>query len=161
MRLTRIGLSVALLVLWGGCGEEEPALEPTYENVADVMQRSCTFSVCHGAPDGAAGLDFDSTMDITTVLNGVASCQYDRMPRVDPGNPDNSWLMIKIEGPYDDMAQIQFTPAADWTSTATDPECESFGTLMPSTTMPTPLPMAEVEMIREWIRLGAPGPSGG
>ena len=44
---------------------------------------------------------------------------------------------------------------------ATDPDCENFGHIMPLNAMPTPLPMREVELFREWIRIGAPGPSGG
>jgi len=128
-----------------------------------VIERSCTFSnVCHGDPAGKADLNFMAAAgDITTVLNDVPACQYDLMPRVDPGNPDNSWLMVKLDWMHDAEGVLQFTPADDWMSSATDPDCESFGRIMPLNAMPTPLPTSEVELFREWIRIGAPGPSGG
>jgi hypothetical protein len=157
-----LGSLTALLLATAACGEEEPPIEPTYENVVEVIDLSCTFMTsCHGGSRGKAGLIFAGADDKTTVLNGVTSCQYDRMPRVDPGDPDNSWLMVKIDGMYDDDGMIQFTPESGWTSTATDPDCQDFGTLMPNNATPVPLPMRQVELFREWIRLGAPGPSGG
>jgi hypothetical protein len=152
----------AAIIAITGCGGDEPPIEPTYENVAAVVTRSCTFSgVCHGDPRGSADLNYASTTDITTVLNSVPSCQYDLMPRVDPGNPENSWIMVKLDGMHDEMGEIQFTPADGFMPPETNPDCDTFGGLMPSNAMPTPLPMREVELFRSWIRAGAPGPSGG
>jgi hypothetical protein len=162
MRLRNfVPLTVALSALVGCGGDEEPPIEPTYANVEMVVQRSCALSsVCH-ADRGSADLTFEGLSDITMPLNGVASCQYPPMPRVDPGNPDNSWLMIKLDGMYDGEGNIQFTPEPGFTPPTGDPNCETFGTIMPSNATPVPLPMREVTMFREWIRAGAPGPSGG
>ncbi len=156
--------SIAILVAASfGCGDDPGPvpLEPTYDNVEAVLTRSCTFSIaCHGGPgSGQANLNFTATEDMTTVLSGVSACQYDRMPRVDPEHPESSWLMVKIDGTHDEMGTIQFTPDADWPPPAGS-DCEDFGVLMPlGIGAPSPLAMDEVDMIREWIRLGAPGPS--
>lgn len=163
MRAAAVCSTLALLAASAGCGDEEPppAPAPTYEDVDVVLTRSCTFSnACHGGTgSGKANLNFMTAADKTTVLNGIAACQYDLMPRVDPGDPENSWLMVKIDGTYDEMGDITFTPEAGWAPPPSS-ECEGFGTLMPqSLSMPTALPMDEVEMIREWIRIGAPGPT--
>ncbi len=164
MRLRNLAFFGLVSWLALGCGgdEEPPPLEPTYENVEMVVRRSCSLSsVCH-ADRGKAGLTFEGVTDITEPLNGVASCQYPPMPRVDPGDPENSWIIVKLDGMYDDAeGDIEFTPEPGFTPPTGDPDCETFGTVMPSNATPTPLPMREVTMFREWIRMGAPGPSGG
>lgn len=174
-------LVLAAFALWG-CGEPmepEPPLEPTYANVHAVVERTCTFSTCHGGPGrGESRLNFQRLLDegkpLTEALIGVPSCQYDVMPLVDPGNPDNSWLMIKLDGPHDDAGNLTFTPDPGWVH-GLEPngagelprsECPytvdgaiSFGLLMPRNLVePLPLEEREVEMIRAWIAAGAPGP---
>ncbi len=163
MRLRNSAFLWLLVPLFAlGCGADaEPPIEPTYDNVQMVMQRSCSLSsACH-ASRGRAGLTYEGLMDFTEPLVGVPSCQYPPMPRVDPGNPDNSWLMIKIDGMYDADGNIEFTPEAGFTPPTGDPDCETFGTVMPQNATPIPLPMREVTMFRDWIAAGAPGPSGG
>jgi hypothetical protein len=98
----------------------------------------------------------------------VSSCEYDRMKRVDPGNPQKSWVMIKLAGPvrFRQYANfIDFKPDPDWKPSV--PECSSqfddgspwFGTPMPppDTTM---ISNPQIELIRSWIEAGAPGPDG-
>ena len=87
------------------------------------------------------------------------------MQRVEPGKPEQSWIMIKLAGPvrfrqYEDF--IDFKPASDWKPTTA--ECSGsfddgapwFGTPMPppDTTMIT---AAQIDTIRAWIEAGAPG----
>jgi hypothetical protein len=180
-------LSVCLGTLSGCAGDDSPpGPEPTYENVEAVIRLSCAFSSsCHGGPgNGQSMLNFGRHLEagepFTLALMDGASprmaCQYDLMPLVDPGNPDNSWLVMKIDGMHT-AGQVDFTPDASW-----DPGIEpdamgrypasicpftedgaiTFGRTMPwSIGMPTPLPAEEIALIRAWIEAGAPGPAGG
>ena len=94
----------------------------------------------------------------------VPSCEYDRMPRVSPFQPDASWLMVKLAGPerFVQYANfIDFKPDPDWTPTK--PECTDhlpdgshwFGTRMPPPDTAQPLTTEEVELVRKWIETGA------
>jgi hypothetical protein len=158
MRLFLLGA-----LLFASCGPEPP-LEPTYENVRLIVARSCTFETsCHGGTGrGEANMNLsaarDPMGDITPIWVGVPSCEYDLMPRVDPGNPDNSWILIKLDSVYDADLNVIFTPDPAWMpmSTRVCPGDGDFGARMPDTG--PPLPMREITMLREWIALGAPGP---
>lgn len=180
MRTLPILVLASALLSSTGCGSEAP-LEPTYENVLAVFERSCgtTSRSCHGGSRGSANLNFELPLSegrpITDELVGVAACQYDRLNLVEPGDPEASWLWIKLTGDHDASGRLQFTPAADW-----DPGIErradgtyppsicpsvedgeiTFGYLMPQNVdNPQLLPARELTMIREWILAGAPGPS--
>ena len=148
----------------------------TYEQVEAIMMTSCAFATCHGgAGAGAAELNFMAEIGagrpLTEVLVGQAACQYDAMPLVDPGRPENSWLMVKLVGPHMG-GRIEFTPAMDWdpglTPDAmgrypasicplTDRGEISFVVLMPQGSS-MGLSADRVELIRTWILNGAPGP---
>jgi hypothetical protein len=54
------------------------------------------------------------------------------LKRVDPGNPDNSFLLIKVEGP----------------------DSFALGSRMPMTA--PNLTTAQIQLIRDWIAAGAP-----
>jgi hypothetical protein len=107
-----IGLSVAA----AGCDEKlsdvagpTPNLTPTFASIqrdifeaADSSGRpSC--SSCHN-PNGSAfravGLDL-STSGSYDSLVGVTSRQKPSLPRVASGNPENSYLLHKLEGRSD------------------------------------------------------------
>jgi hypothetical protein len=158
-------------------GDDEPTtLEPTYDNVEAIVARSCAFNTsCHGGATGQARLNFALHLDagepITTAFENPdgsprPSCEYDLMPVVDPGDPDNSWLMVKIEGDVTPDGLVDFTPATSWMPGTTDPQCPrteggdvTFGAVMPLMLGdPMPLPDREIAAIREWIAMGAPGP---
>lgn len=174
------GTSLALSILLAACGDDATPLEPTYENVEALIDLSCgsTSSSCHGGTRGSARLNFqlfaDTGQPYTEALIGVEACEYDFMPRVDPGNPDNSWLMIKISGPHDADGLLTFTPDPGWDSGLTrrmdgsfpPSQCPlieegelTFGYAMPqSRGDPLPLHPRQIELFREWILAGAPGP---
>lgn len=132
----------------GGCGEGAAtgdagladAGPPTWEAVQAIVSRSCTFSSCHGAarafPRLAADVAFAS-------LTTESSMQVPAMRLVAPGDPAQSWLVHKLDG-----------------TMAARPECVAdrarCGSSMPMGV--ELLPAAERELIRAWIRLGAPGP---
>lgn len=173
-----VPLALTLLVV--ACGDDAP-LEPTYENVEALIDVSCgsASSSCHGGVRGSARLNFQVLADegrpYTDALVGVESCEYDFIPRVDPGNPDGSWLMVKIEGAHDAEGELTFTPDPGWDSglvprmdgSYPPSQCPlvedgalTFGYAMPeSRGDPLPLEPAQIALFREWILAGAPGPS--
>lgn len=84
-----------------GCERAEP-LE-TDDSVSfstiqeNVFNSSCALSGCHRGPAAAEGLDL-SAGNAYDNLVGVASEQVSNLDRVDPDNPDDSYLIIKLEG---------------------------------------------------------------
>jgi hypothetical protein len=88
------------------------------------------------------------------------------MPRVAPGDPERSWLWVKLTAPFrpqtDPYAHsIYFEPPADWDPgergcrDQTDEGEPLFGQRMPSTA-PNTLRPDELAVIRAWILAGAP-----
>lgn len=145
--------------------EMDASVPPTYENVAAVVNRACGFEEsCHGgAGAGQAGLNFathDTLQEAWETDNGSprASCEYGPMPIVDPGHPENSWLMVKIaDGPVDGDLNIV---AGDWGPAdgfvmGQNEDCPSLGQRMPQ--IGDMLTASEVAMFRAWIADGAPG----
>ena len=136
-----------------------------YEQVDGIIVASCSFIRCHdpSLPPGGGKLLFESGMDIRTPLVGVPSCEYDAMNRVEPGKPDESWLMVKLTAPRDSSYLIQFTPKEKYTpasgcGTSTGPDgAPGFGFGMPATGQ-FQLDDASIDIIRRWIAAGAPGP---
>ncbi len=127
---------------WAGCAGDDSTLGPdnsdgagtltaaTLAQVREVFAISCAISGCHSGGEPAAGLSLEG--DFATRIVGVASGQRPDLKLVDPGNPDGSYLLIKVRG--DDEIVSQQMP--------------------PSRT----LPAGQVEIIRAWIASGAPVP---
>jgi hypothetical protein len=141
---------------------------PSYAAVAAIFRRSCGFARCHSPPVLGGGLNFAREVDYHPQLVGVPACEYDRMKRVEPGQPERSWLMVKLTAavrPSSDKygTYIEFEPASDWDPSQRPRLCrldsESgeplFGWRMPATT-PNMLREDEIEVIRAWIADGAP-----
>jgi hypothetical protein len=76
----------------GDTGTADPA---TWEEVRDdILVPSCGFGTCHGPPGSAGfGIDGDTTAD---ELVEVVSFQDESYFLVDPGNPDESYLLMKL-----------------------------------------------------------------
>ncbi len=94
---------------------------------AAVLTPSCASSTCHAGGSPAAGLNLDSANSYT-MLVGVQSSQDPGFMRVEPGDPDNSYLVQKLEG------------------------TASGGGPMPPNGA---LPQADIDTIRQWISDGA------
>ena len=147
----------------------------TYANVALLFERSCSFMSCHGgAGMGAAHLNFAAAhaagTPYTTLLVGVPACEYSAMPLVTAGDPDASWLYLKVAGPHTGL-DVEFTPSPTWDSglvaradgTFPPSICPlttsgriDFGAMMPQGTMG--LTPSDADLLRRWIADGAPGP---
>lgn len=140
-----------------------------------ILMRNCVFSSCHGGTGvGASMLNFQTSIANGTLIADLEqpACQYDLMPLVTPGDPDQSWLYLKIAGPHGAAGDITFTPDATWDQGGLTPDgmgrypastCPLtsrgaivFGTIMPQGT--AGLRADQVETIRQWILAGAPGP---
>jgi len=102
------------------------------DDVQPVFTSSCATAGCHvgaGAPDGldlSAGVAYGNMAD-------VASIQLPSMDLIEPGDPDNSYLVRKIEG--------------------TQTQAGGLGGRMPAGT--SPLSQEIIDMIRVWVEEGA------
>jgi hypothetical protein len=111
----------------GGGAGTGPALMPTFESIqAQVFDQVCT--ACHIGASAPLGLRLDSANSYA-LLVGVASTEQSALLRVDPGDPVNSYLIQKLEG------------------------TASVGGQMPLGL--TPLPAADIAVVRQWIADGA------
>lgn len=138
----------------------------SFRAVVEIFARSCAYQRCHAPPILGGGLSFAKDVDFHAQLVGVTACEYERMKRVEPGDPERSWLMVKLTAEARKLGEpyptfIYFDPPPDW-----DPNergCRSqtsdgaplFGQRMPATA-PNMLPPEEIETIRRWIEDGAP-----
>ena len=137
-KITQCMLLVAAL-LWAGCGGDDSAVGPdesavegsrteaTLAEVSQVFAVSCAISGCHSGEQPAAGLSLEG--DFATRIVGVDSGQRPDFKLVDPGNPNKSYLLIKVRGD-DEIISQQMPPGA-------------------------PLSAEQVEIIRAWIASGA------
>ncbi len=70
----------------------DTASTPTYTQVQAIFNSRCVF--CHGV---SGGLSLQSSGSFSNLVN-VSSSQIPTLDRVEPGDPDNSYLVWKIEG---------------------------------------------------------------
>lgn len=118
-----------------GC---QNAPTPTPIGSFDTLQRTifsprCAIRTCHDAASNSGGLILEAGRaydDLVGVAPTVDTAREAGLLRVDPDRPDNSFLVIKLEGPPPDQ-----------------------GSRMPLTG--APLSAAEIEAVRAWIANGA------
>ena len=102
-------------------------LEATLASIqANIFDPSCI--VCHSGANAPLGLRLDAANSFTNLV-GVQSVQNATNLRVNPGNPDQSYLVHKLEG------------------------TASTGTQMPLGG--PPVPQATINFVRQWIIDGA------
>lgn len=143
MHRTAIGFAVAIAL--AGCagngdgldengqpiGAEPPAEPPpltaTFESIQqNVFTPVCT--TCHTGATAPVGLRLDADASYAMLVN-APSAEVPGLSRVLPGDPDNSYLIRKLEGNG------------------------AVGGRMPLNQ--PPLPQATIEVIRQWIAAGA------
>jgi hypothetical protein len=141
------------------------AADAAYARVQAILEKSCAYERCHSGAIIGGALNLTRGSDYAAALIGVPACEYERMARVAPGDPEHSWLMLKLSAtvrpvgdPYADY--ILFQPDADWDPQRracpdqTDDGTPLFGQRMPLTA-PNRLPDDELEVVRAWIAAGA------
>lgn len=137
--------SILAVVMWGclageGTGAAPPGpCGPTVDpfaslacDVQPIFSASCALSNCHAGGNPQAGQNLSAGLAFSNIVN-VFSSQVPRLRRVEPGNPDSSYLVLKIEG-----------------------DAGAVGGM--ATRMPLglpPLDPAEIDTIRSWIARGA------
>jgi methionine-rich copper-binding protein CopC len=106
-----------------------PPLTADFQSIQDnVFTPICV--PCHSGPAAPQGLQLDATHSYA-LLVGVPSVEVAGVLRVDPGMPDQSYIVMKLEG----AAGI-------------------VGGQMPLGE--APLPQSTIDVIRQWIGAGAP-----
>jgi len=137
----------------------------SYARVQAIFARSCAYERCHSGAIIGGALNLARGSDYAAALIGVPACEYERMARVEPGDPERSWLMVKLTAavrPASDAYAdyILFEPATNWDGTRrgcpdqTDDGTPLFGQRMPLTA-PNMLPEEDLDAIRAWIAAGA------
>jgi hypothetical protein len=91
-----------------------------------VLTPNCTG--CHVGANAPQGLRLDAANSFAMLVN-VASTQMPTLLRVKPGDPDNSWLVQKIDGRATIGGRMPLGRAA--------------------------LPQASIDLVRSWIAAGA------
>jgi len=109
-----------------------PALSADFQSIQDnVFTPICVR--CHSGPAAPEGLQLDAAHSYA-LLVGVPSVEIHSVLRVDPGAPDKSYLVLKLEGASGIVgAQMPFGEA--------------------------PLPQATIDVIRQWVSDGAQPPA--
>ena len=180
---TRIGGT--LLALLGGCNaagsspaavsgeagevpdaiEDASAADSSYARVHEILENSCSYARCHsGVPIGAA-LQLERGGDYAAALIGLPACEYELMNRVEPYDPEHSWLIVKLSAavrprgdPYENYIYFEPDPAWDPGQGSCRDHTEDgtplFGQRMPLTA-PNMLPADELATLRDWIAAGA------
>jgi len=109
-------------------GEPPPDLQPTLNSIqANIFTPFCT--QCHTGAVGPLGLALDEGVAYGNLV-GVASVQIPALLHVNPGKPDSSYVMWKIEGRTGIVGQ-PMPPALP------------------------PLSAEQIQAVRSWIEAGA------
>jgi hypothetical protein len=124
------------------------------DDVMPIFAAHCSSTSCHGSlstPDAdlylgnASGNDTSVASEVYAELSNWDAYNAPGMVRVDPGDPENSWLMVKLDG---DMGCPQAQPFC----------AGSCGQRMPRGE--PALTEGELTTIRSWIANGAQAPGG-
>ena len=111
--------------------EDSGTLQPTFQSIQDrVFTPVCTG--CHAGAAAPLGLRLDEGSSYALLVN-AASVEVPALQRVQPGDPDASYLIQKLEG------------------------TAAVGARMPLNA--PPLPASTIAVIRQWITEGAPSSS--
>jgi hypothetical protein len=138
MRASRIGALAVLAAAACGSQKELPlgpddgAPDPaaTFTRVqGEVFSVSCALAGCHAGAAPQAGLDLSPAASYASIVR-VAAVQRSELFRVEPSDPDRSYLVLKLRG---------------------DPSI--LGSRMPLTGSVTD---AQVQLVVDWVRRGAP-----
>lgn len=125
------------------------------DDVMPIFEANCNSTSCHGSPStpdadlflgSASDNDEDTILEVYGELVNVDGYNALGMFRVKPGDPENSWLMVKLDG---DMSCPQAQPFC----------AGSCGQRMPRGTGAMPLSDGELDIVRSWIANGAPSPN--
>ena len=148
--MTRIAIVLGMLAAVPGCGGgggggggggDSCAVEAEASfsaNVVPLIEDRCALPQCHGSRP-QAGLSLDgSDADIHAMLVSATSVTAPDLARVEPGDPDASFLIHKVQGDFTGLA-------------CADDDC---GVRMPKAD--DPLSAECLDMLTAWVQAGAP-----
>lgn len=141
MPMKMYGLLFVVLLLLAGCGTVKSPTEPppvgegpafTFSQIQqEIFTPNCAKSGCHNAATAMEGLVLETGRSYDLLVGRPAS-QRSTLARVQPGDPERSYLILKLRG---------------------DPTIA--GARMPFDGPPY-LTSEQIEGIAAWIRAGAP-----
>ena len=129
-------LVFSITVLAAGCEHADPLdpnrIDPTLSSIQmNIFDLNCALPGCHAGPNPQQGQDLSAGQAHANIVNVRSMERSDlNLFRVAPGDPDNSYLVWKIEG-----------------------RPEIVGDRMPRGR--APLPPEAIAAIRQWIADGA------
>jgi hypothetical protein len=112
MRRAFLTALLAATLAWTGCGKMKPLpTEPdgggppppdaTFTRVqTEVFSVSCALAGCHAGNAPTAGMDLSAGVAYGNIV-GVTSTERADLKRIEPGDPDRSYLVKKIRGDAD------------------------------------------------------------
>lgn len=112
----------------GGNGGGTPTLSAT---IQPILTMNCALSGCHAGSQPAQGMNLSTGQTFSNTVN-VGSNQLPSMDRIEPGQPDLSYLVHKIQG--------------------TQAGVGGSGNRMP---LGGQLTQSQIDLIRAWIAAGA------
>jgi len=133
-RFRSIGWAILLTGALIACGESgvEPGEVSFSQQVQPILTDRCAFSGCHASTSPAAEQSLAEGLAYVNVYN-VPSQELPSMDRVEPGDPDQSYLVHKIQGTHLDVG----------------------GTGLRMPRGQEPLSQDQINLIRAWIQQGA------
>ncbi len=131
-----IGLFLVASVACAGDGTgldgDDGGDEVTLRDVQPIFTGNCLFSGCHAGSDPAQGMSLGAGQTFSSVVN-IAARELPSMNRVTPNQPDNSYLVHKVQGTHIDVG--------------------GSGSRMPLNR--SELSQSDIDLIRAWIQAGA------
>ncbi len=125
-----LGFAAVLLHCERAAPLQQKPTETTFTSIQqNIFDNNCALSGCHLGSSAPFGLDLSQGNAYNNLVD-VASGEVPTLFRVKPGDPDNSYIVMKLEG----AQGIQ-------------------GQRMPRGR--PPLAPDDINAVREWIRLGA------
>jgi hypothetical protein len=133
-RFRSIGWAILLSCAVAACDGSgvEPGDVSFSQRVQPILTDRCAFGGCHASTSPAADQSLAEGLAYVNVVN-VPSQELPSMDRVEPGDPDQSYLVHKIQGTHLDMG--------------------GSGLRMPRGQ--EPLSDDQIRLIRAWIQQGA------
>ena len=106
---------------------QAPNVSPTFTEVQEIFTASCL--PCHSNLSLSGGLGLQAPQTFSNIVN-VPSSQVPSLSRIEPNDPEESYIIDKLEG------------------------TQAVGGQMPLGQ--SPLPVQTIQLIRDWITAGAP-----
>ena len=142
MGFFRLRVAIGLFLLAGvacagdgtGLDEDDGGDEVTLSDVQPIFTGNCALPGCHVGSSPAEGMSLGAGQTFSNVVN-VQARQLSTMNRVTPNQPDDSYLVHKVQGTHLDVG------------------VGGSGSRMPLNR--SPLSQGDIDLIRAWIQAGA------